>query len=235
MKQNLRMLALTLSAVLALGSAPAFAAESGKDAPLVPMVREYDGRFVDLNNAWCADAAAACFSAKLIEGRQAGRFDAASPLTQAQIVVICARLHSLLTGGDGVLPAAAEGEPWYQSAYDRLEALAQAQSEPWKANALMKRDQMEHYANADCQRSTFAALILLVLDSAEAELPVINDLNQATPDLKPAVNSILSTVGALSTGWMPMAVFVQETLSTAARPQPCWPVWWTPHSVCALR
>lgn len=185
MKQNIRILALTLSAVLALGSTPAFAAEPGRDAPLVPMVREYDGRFVDLNNAWCADAAAACFSAKLMEGRQANRFDAASPLTQAQIIVICARLHNLLTGGDGVLPAPAEGEPWYQSAYRQLETLAQAQSDPWRANALMPWEQMEYYANTGCQRSTFSALILLVLDSVGAEFPVINDLNQATPDLKP--------------------------------------------------
>lgn len=176
MNQKRRILALTLTAALAVGGVPALAAETG-ETTLVPMVRAYDGRFSDVKNAWCADAVETCFEAKLMEGRQANRFDLSSRLTQAQIIVICARLHEMLTGGT---PSPETSKtPWYQSAYDRLAELEGG------AQALPAREQMEKAANQDCPRRMFSDLLLLVLKSAAVELPVLNSQEQAAPDLTP--------------------------------------------------
>ena len=60
---------------------------------------------------WCEDAVDTVCQAGLMQGRSDGSFGPASPLTHAQIVTVCARLHSLLTGGDGVIESA-PGEPW---------------------------------------------------------------------------------------------------------------------------
>lgn len=187
MKQKTRILALTLAAALTVGSVPALAVHAGGEAMLVPLVREYDGRFTDMKGAWCADAVETCFAAKLMEGRQANRFDAASALTDAQIMVICARLHNLLTGGNGVLPAPEAGKPWYQPAYDRLVALVNAQPTS-QASMLSKLELMAANPNTVCIRQTFSDLLLLVLNNAGVKLPVINDLTQATPDLIPEYN-----------------------------------------------
>lgn len=183
MKEKAKLLALTLAAALAVGSSPALAAPTDPST-LVPLVREYDGRFTDMKGTWCADAVETCFAAKLMEGRQSNRFDAASPLTDAQIMVICARLHDLLTGGTGTLPAPSAGMPWYQPAYDRLVSLVYAQPSS-QTSMLTTLQQMAASPDTVCVRRTFSNLLLMVLDSAGVKLPVINDLTQATPDLLP--------------------------------------------------
>ena len=183
MKQKTKLLALILATALTVGSAPALAVQPN-NSTLVPLVRKYDGRFSDMQDIWCADAAKTCFSAKLMEGRQANRFDAASPLTDAQILVICARLHDLLTGGNGTLPAPENGTPWYQPAYDRLVSLVNQQSSS-QASMLSNLKRMASQPDNVCTRQTFSDLLLLVLDSADISLPVLNDLTQATPDLLP--------------------------------------------------
>lgn len=184
MKQKAKILALSLAAALAVGSTPVFAMHTDAKTPLVPSVREYDGRFSDIKGAWCADAVKTCYAAQLMEGRQASRFDAASPLTNAQIMVICARLHDLLTGGNGALPAPAAGSPWYQSAYDRLVKLVNAQTAA-QTSPMSCLEQMAADPNHVCVRQTFSQLLLLVLDSAEVQLPILNNLTQAVPDLTP--------------------------------------------------
>lgn len=60
-------------------------------------------------NAWYYDAVALCEARGLMSGTGDGQFSPDQHLTQAELVVLSARLHELLRGGDGNLPAAPEG------------------------------------------------------------------------------------------------------------------------------
>ena len=113
-----RLAAWFLVLALALCTLPASAAESGW---LVPKVKDSPD-FADVKGTWCESYVETVYEAGLMTGRSASTFDINSNLTIAQITVITARLHSLLNGGDGVLPAPAEGEAWYQPAIDYLKA-----------------------------------------------------------------------------------------------------------------
>lgn len=93
------------------------------DTLLVPEQWTYDGHFRDMSGLRCANAVKTSFDTGLLEGRQADRFDAVSELTNAQILVISARLYDRLTGGSG-LAAPAVGEAWYQSALTLLSGLS---------------------------------------------------------------------------------------------------------------
>ena len=93
------------------------------DTLLVPEQWTYDGRFRDMSGLRCANAVKTSFDTGLLEGRQADRFDAVSELTNAQILVISARMYDRLTGGSG-LAAPAVGEAWYQSALTLLSGLS---------------------------------------------------------------------------------------------------------------
>lgn len=113
-----RLAALFLALAMLLCSLPVSAAESNW---LVPKAKNYAG-FADVKGAWCESYVETVYEAGLMTGRSASTFDISSNLTIAQITVITARLHSLLNGGDGVLPAPGEGEEWYQPAIDYLKA-----------------------------------------------------------------------------------------------------------------
>ena len=113
-----RLAALFLALAMLLCSLPVSAAESNW---LVPKVKNYAG-FADVKGTWCESYVETVYEAGLMTGRSASAFDISSNLTIAQITVITARLHSLLNGGDGILPAPGEGEEWYQPAIDYLKA-----------------------------------------------------------------------------------------------------------------
>lgn len=174
-------LLLTLTLTLTLLPAPAMAEElliapaAGRNW-LVDKVQTYDGRFED-DDAWCADAMRTVYEAGLMEGKAASRFDVTSPLTYAQITVICARLYGLLTGGDGAAESV-PGAPWYQSSYDLLvEAgvlYTDHQGPHWYA----------HSANDPCDREFFVGLLGCVLEQAEVSLPEINQVSRI-PDISP--------------------------------------------------
>lgn len=109
---------LFLALALLLCILPVSAAESGW---LVPKQRSYPG-FADVKGTWCESYVETVYEAGLMEGKSAASFDINGNLTIAQITVITARLHSLLNGGDGKLPAPAEDEAWYQPAINYLKA-----------------------------------------------------------------------------------------------------------------
>lgn len=93
---------LGLFILLSLLTGGAKAAQmAAADTLLVPEQWTYDGRFRDMSGLRCADAVKTSFDTGLLEGRQADRFDAVSELTNAQILVISARLYDRLTGGSG--------------------------------------------------------------------------------------------------------------------------------------
>ena len=155
------------------------------DTLLVPEQRTYDGRFRDMNGLWCADAVKTCFDTGLLEGRQADRFDAVSELTNAQILVISARLYDRLTGGSG-LSAPAAGEAWYQSALTLLSGLPTDTARSAAARSVLQAwgdSAVTAYPQQPCTRNDFAALLLLVLDNAHVTLTEINTLERDVPDL----------------------------------------------------
>ena len=120
MMKHTRPLALLLTLILALSlTAPAAAYSSGC---LVPQKKTYSTAFADTKGAWCEAAVKTVYEAGLMDGKSASAFDPSGSLTYAQILVITAPLHELLHGGDGVLPAAAAGQAWYQPAVDYLTA-----------------------------------------------------------------------------------------------------------------
>lgn len=103
MRKRFISLALCLAMTLAL-CIPCAAAETA-----VPKVRDYAG-FTDVpEGSWCHEAVKLCYEAGLINGTSAASFSPDGSLTYEQLVVLTARLHHILNGGDGVLPAAPEG------------------------------------------------------------------------------------------------------------------------------
>lgn len=167
------LLALALALSLAL---PAAAAET---EALLPAVRTYAGQFTDLENTWCREEAITVYEAGLMEGKSAARFDIQGNLTYAQITVITARLSDLLTGGDGALGTAADGEPWYQPAAEYLtEALADADSDA-ALYLLEDLSYLDNFADQSCDRYDFVWYLAAVLP--EEALSPINDIS-ALPD-----------------------------------------------------
>lgn len=133
--------------------------------------------FPDVTGTWCEMAVDTVYRTGLMQGKTTDRFDAVSPLTNAQITVVTARLHHLFSGGDGVLPAAGEGKAWYQPAAEYLKT----QSEDETLLYVLKRlEREETYPNAPCIRSTFVQMISAVLP--EDALTPINDVT-VIPDM----------------------------------------------------
>lgn len=181
-----RLCALFLSLTLLLTALPVSAAEPLLIAPapqekqesswLIEPVKEA-GDFPDVTGTWCETAVDTVCRTGLMQGKTERRFDAVSPLTNAQITVVTARLHHLLSGGDGVLPAAGEGQAWYQPAAEYLKT----QSEDETLLYVLKRlETREDYPNAPCIRSTFVQMLSAVLP--EDGLTPINDIT-VIPDV----------------------------------------------------
>ena len=155
-----RVFALFLSLALLLCTLPASAEEG--DGWLVPKVREAPA-FTDMAGVWCADAADTVCQAGLMQGRSDGSFGPSGQLTGAHIATICARLHDLLTGGDGALPEPAEGQEWYDPAYaslsQALDRLGAAGGTPTALHA-QTLDLLEDVPpDGAVRRQTFAALL----------------------------------------------------------------------------
>lgn len=176
MKQR-RFAALLLSLALTLSlAAPASA------AGLVPLKRTGPAPFADTKGAWCEAAVDTIYQAGLMDGRSATAFDPAGELTYAQITVIAARLHSLLNGGDGTLPAPAEGEEWYQPAADYLfDRDVDINS---TAGFLLPLGALADNADTPCDRFDFVWYLAAVLP--ESALAPINAIS-ALPDVDNAV------------------------------------------------
>jgi len=170
--------------------------QPAKDAPAFPDVKE----------SWCEAAVDTVYRTGLMEGKTEERFDAVSPLTNAQITVITARLHHLLNGGDGVLPTVEEGMPWYQSAVDYL----REQSNDEKLlNWLWLLERNEGYPNTPCIRRSFVQMLSAVLP--ENALTPINDVT-FIPDLGNSGETILPFYQAgILNGSDAYGTFGQET------------------------
>lgn len=166
-----RLMAALVTLALALSLAvPAAAYSPGS---LVPQKRTYTVPFQDTKGTWCDGYAKTVYEAGLMDGKGAGMFDPAGSLTSAQITVIAARLHSLLHGGTGVLPAAAEGESWYGPAVTYLQNVL---SEGTAAGdfVLFDLEYMDQQTGQTCDRFDFVWYLSAVLP--ESALAPINTI-----------------------------------------------------------
>lgn len=164
-----RLAALFLALTMLLCTLPVSAAESS--GWLIPKVKGSPS-FADVTGTWCESYVETVYQAGLMEGKSTAKFDAVSPLTGAQITVITARLHSLLRGGDGVLPAPGEGEPWYQPAVDYLSSHCEDDS----VREILRRFDWTtlDFANTPCTRLCFVTMLAGVLPEP---LPAINEVH----------------------------------------------------------
>jgi hypothetical protein len=118
-KTRLFSLLTALALTLTLWTPAAHAAEvSGADGWLVPQRRTLETAFSDVGtDFWCADAVRTAYEARLLDGYYTGAFGPGNPLTNAHAAAVCARLLSLLTGGDGNIPLLYDDAPWYAGYY----------------------------------------------------------------------------------------------------------------------
>lgn len=173
-----RFTALILSAALALSLAlPAQAAEENW---LIDKVKDTPS-FADTAGSWCQSEVETVYEAGLMEGQSETRFNPQGTLMPEHIVAVCARLYSLLTGGDGVIAQAAEGQAWYQPYYD---ALAQSLNYTGGADALMQNFQA---AKSPATRWMFVELLSLTLEAAKVDLPKINTVTVVPDSADPEV------------------------------------------------
>ena len=149
-----RLAILLLTAALLLS--PALAA--GETEELFPAVREPIA-FTDVaQDAWYADAVALCYEAGLLNGTGDDQFSPDKPVTLPETYTLAARIHSILNGGDGTLPAAPED--WGQLTVTRADgvtAVCQKGSDGWGVHGKTERLQFrvdESWADFDGQTVT---------------------------------------------------------------------------------
>lgn len=171
-----RIVSLVLAALLVL-TLPAAAEESSW---LIPPVKDAPA-FTDTADSWCQDEVSVLYEAGLMEGISDTYFGVSNTLMPEHVVTVCARLYSLLTGGDGTLPAPAEGEPWYQPAYD---SLAESLDYPGGSEALMMNF---HATKYPARRWHFIDILSQTLEAAGVELPAINQVTVVPDSADPEV------------------------------------------------
>lgn len=173
-------LALSVLSVSATATGLLISPNPSASGMLLPKVRTYEKQLADASGAWCAEAIQTVYETGLMEGKTAKRFDYTSPLTEAQSVVIAARVYARLTGKE--IPAPAEGEHWYQPSYDLLSSLS-GSVPPQIARLLVTESFMEDAHHQDAWRDNFTGSLLVALHGAGIELPVLNQLEIRPPDL----------------------------------------------------
>ena len=147
-----RFAALFLTLSLLLCTLPATAAEG--DDWLVPRMRGSTA-FTDTAGTICETAADICCKAGLMDGVDSRHFYPESGLTHAQIIVISARLHCLLSGGtlEYFEPISLTGADWWTpyDGYLRQEIPSLAAEDPYVS--------MVQSPTRSCYRGDFLELL----------------------------------------------------------------------------
>ena len=169
-----RFAALFLTLSMLLCTLPVSAAEG--DDWLVPRMRDSTA-FTDTAGTICETAADICCKAGLMGGVDSRHFYPESGLTHAQIIVISARLHRLLSGGtlEYFEPMSLTGADWWTpyDGYQRQEIPSLAAEDPYVS--------MVQSPTRSCYRGDFLELLSAVLSDCGTTLPEINDVS-AVPD-----------------------------------------------------
>lgn len=173
------LLTLCLTLTMLLSTLPFAAAAEGDDW-LIPRMRDY-AAFTDTAGTICEEAADICCKAGLMDGVDSRHFLPQSGLTHAQIIVISARFHRLLSGGtlDYFEPISLTGADWWTpyDGYLRQEIPSLASSEDYAA--------MTQTPTGSCHRGEFLTLLAAVLKDTGTTLPEINQVS-AVPDCQDA-------------------------------------------------
>lgn len=100
-----KLCALLLALALTAALSPALAAEGDGDAAAqFPAVRTYEG-FSDVDEAaWYAPYVKICYETGLMSGTGGGKFNPGGEVSCVESAVLAARVHQILSGGDGTLP-----------------------------------------------------------------------------------------------------------------------------------
>lgn len=174
-----RLLTLCLTLTMLLSTLPFAAAAEGDDW-LIPRMRDY-AAFTDTAGTICEEEADICCKAGLMDGVDSRHFLPQSGLTHAQIIVISARFHRLLSGGtlDYFEPISLTGADWWTpyDGYLRQEIPSLASSEDYAA--------MTQTPTGSCHRGEFLTLLAAVLKDTGTTLPEINQVS-AVPDCQKA-------------------------------------------------
>ncbi len=169
MKQRMRSLVLALVMVLSLLPVPALAAESGW---LIPRMRDYPA-FTDTIGSICEEAAATCCQAGLMDGVDSRHFFPSNGLSSAQIIVISARLHRLLSGGtlEYFDPISLKGPDWWTpyDGYLREQIPELAEDQTYQS--------LRESPVYPCYRYEFLHLLSAVLADTGTTLAQVNDVN----------------------------------------------------------
>lgn len=169
------LLTLCLTLTMLLSTLPFAAAAEGDDW-LIPRMRDY-AAFTDTAGTICEEAADICCKAGLMDGVDSRHFLPQSGLTHAQIIVISARFHRLLSGGtlDYFEPISLTGADWWTpyDGYLRQEIPSLASSKDYAS--------MTQTPTGSCHRGEFLTLLAAVLKDTGTTLPEINQVS-AVPD-----------------------------------------------------
>ena len=100
------------------------AAAGETENTLIPISQITVCPFNDTKDLWCEESVNICYQAGILAGVTDTLFLPYSGLTNAQIIVIAARLLDKLSGGSGILESPSNAEHWYASAYQDLQDAA---------------------------------------------------------------------------------------------------------------
>lgn len=164
-----KVLSLILALALCLGMTPAFAAGDSA-ADKFPVVRAYPGFSDVAGTDWFSNTVELCYSVGLMNGTDAG-FDPYGVVSVAEAAALSARLHSLLSGGDGTIPQP-EDAAWYEGSLQYLSALAEEAGDSYVQELLQ-------YPAEPADRSDFFSLLALAVP--EEYLTPINEIG-SLPD-----------------------------------------------------
>lgn len=166
-----RILAVLLAALML--SLPAAAAEADW---LIPPIRDY-APFTDTAGTICEEAAGICCRVGLMDGVDSRHFYPTSGLTHAQIIVVSARLHRLLSGGslEYFESISLTGADWWKPYDGYLREMLPALAQDSVYTAAVEAPTI------GCSRGTFLTLLSAVLTGTGTTLPEINDVS-AVPD-----------------------------------------------------
>lgn len=167
--KSLRFFALSLTLVMFLCCLPVSAADT---AWLIPKGKEAPA-FSDVKGTWCESYVKTVYETGLMEGRSADRFGPDGTLTEAQRLVIGARLHALFYGK--TVESAAPGEPWWMPAARYYLAV--------DGNTTDDPAAFAEFADTPANRLTFA--LQMVWSTPAKDLPAVN-MVQEIPDFTEA-------------------------------------------------
>ncbi len=118
-----KLAAICLAAALTLSALPASAAGTER----FPSVNEYPGYADVPAGIWYGDNAKICYETGLIMGTDRG-FEPGRVMQISEAAAIAARMHHILSGGDGAIPNLPVAANWYDGQLAYLRSLASGDS-----------------------------------------------------------------------------------------------------------